>query len=94
MSVLWSFVLGTSCDFWASPVAQPVKNLPAMRRPGFDPWIGKIPYRRERLPTPIFWPRQFLGLYSPWCSKELDTPERLSLHFTGLIFHQLFVMNL
>ena len=27
---------------------------------GFDPWIGKIPWRRERLPTPIFWPGEFL----------------------------------
>ena len=24
------------------------------RRPGFDPWVGKIPWRRERLPTPVF----------------------------------------
>ena len=23
-------------------------------RLGFDPWVGKIPWRRERLPTPIF----------------------------------------
>ena len=23
------------------------------RRPGFDPWVGKIPWRRERLPTPF-----------------------------------------
>ena len=22
-------------------------------RPGFDPWVGKIPWRRERLPTPV-----------------------------------------
>jgi len=29
------------------PVAQVVKNRPAMRRPRFDPWIGKIPWRRE-----------------------------------------------
>ena len=28
---------------WASLVAQLVKNLPAMWRPGFDPWVGKIP---------------------------------------------------
>ena len=26
------------------------------RRPGFDPWVGKIPCRREPLPTPVFWP--------------------------------------
>ena len=49
---------------WASLVAQLVKNLQC-RRPGFDAWVGKIPWRRERLPTPVFWPREFHGLYSP-----------------------------
>ena len=29
--------------------------------PGFDPWVGKIPWGRERLPTPVFWPREFHG---------------------------------
>ena len=32
--------------------------------PGFDPWFGKIPWRRERLPTPVMWPGEFHGLYS------------------------------
>ena len=32
-------------------------------RPGLDPWVGKIPCRRERLPTPVFWPGEFHGLY-------------------------------
>ena len=32
----------------------------------FDPWVGKIPWRKERLLTPVFWPREFHGLYSPW----------------------------
>ena len=36
------------------------------KRLGLDPWIGKITWRRERLPTPAFWPREFPGLYSPW----------------------------
>ena len=49
------------------------------RRPGFDPWVGKIPWRRERLPTPVFWPRESHGLYSPWGHKESDTTEQLSL---------------
>ena len=53
-------------------------------RPGFDPWLGKIPWRRERLPTPVFWPGEFHALYSPWGCKELDTTECLSLHFTSL----------
>ena len=49
------------------------------RRPGFDPWVRKIPWRRERLPTPVFWPGEFHGLYSPWGHKESDTTERLAL---------------
>ena len=50
-------------------------------RPGFNPWVGKIPWRRERLPTPVFWPGEFHGPYSPWDCKELDTTEQLSLRF-------------
>ena len=62
-------------DLWASLVAQLVKNLPAMR----ETWVGKIPWRREWLPTPVFWPGEFLGPYSPWGRKELDMTEWLSL---------------
>ena len=32
---------------WASLVAQPVKNLPAMWQTGFDPWVEKISWGRE-----------------------------------------------
>ena len=53
--------------------------MPSSRRPGFYTWIGKIPWRREKLPTPVFWPRQFCGLYSPQDCKESDTTEQLSL---------------
>ena len=28
-------------------MAQMVKNLPAMKEPGFNPWVGKMPWRRE-----------------------------------------------
>ena len=59
----------------ASLVAQLVKNLPAM----WETWVGKIPWRRERLPTPVFWPGDFQGLYSPWGHKESDITEWLSL---------------
>ena len=30
----------------------------------FDPWVEKIPWRREQLPTPVFWPGEFQGLHS------------------------------
>ena len=44
----------------------------------------KIPWRRERLPTPVFWPGKFHGLSMdcPWCPKELDMTERISLSLT------------
>ena len=48
-------------------------------QPGLDSWVRKIPWRRERLPTPAFWPGEFHGVYSPWGRKESDTTERLSL---------------
>ena len=44
-------------------------------RPQLNPWVRKIPQRRERLPTPVFWPgeshgqRSLVG-YSPWGCKE------------------------
>ena len=54
---------------------------------GLMPVLGRSP-RRERLPTPVFWPREFHGLNSPWGHKELDMTEQLSLHFipTSFIF--------
>ena len=55
-------------------------------KPGFDPCCGKTPWRRERLPTPVFWPREFHGLYSPWGCKESDTTNRLPLTLFPLLF--------
>ena len=49
---------------WISLVAQLVKNCLQWGRPGFDTWVGKIPWRREQLPTPVFWPGEFHGLCS------------------------------
>ena len=56
-------------------------------RPGCDPWVGKIPWWRERLPTPVFWPEAFHELYSPWCCKESDRTEQLSLSLFTTIKH-------
>ena len=42
-------------------------------------WVGKIPWKRESLPTLVFWPGEFRRLYSPWDHKESDTTERLLL---------------
>ena len=47
---------------------------------GSNPRVGKIPWRKEWLPTPVFWPGEYHGLYSPCGHKESDTTEQLSLH--------------
>ena len=71
---------------WASLEAQMVKNRLQCGRPWFDPLVGKISWRRERLFTAAFLPGEFHGQrslagYSPWGHKESDTTERLSLYF-------------
>ena len=47
-------------------------------------WVRKIPWRRERLPTPVFWPGEFHGLCSPRGRKVSDTTERLSLTHSSI----------
>ena len=54
-------------------VAQTVKNPPQGRRPGFSPWVKKIPWRREWFP--VFLPGEFHGQkslagYSPGVAKS------------------------
>ena len=67
---------------WASLVAQLVKNLSAILQTWVQSLGWKIRWRREMLPTPVFWPGEFHRLYSPWGLKESDMTERLSLFFT------------
>ena len=54
------------------------------RRCRLDPWVGKIPWRRQWQPTLIFLPgesheQRSLAGYSPWGHKELDTTEHTHL---------------
>ena len=62
-------------------MAQVVKNSPASvgeagRRCGFDPWVGKIPWRRKWQPTPVFLPGKIprtdepRGLQSIWLKSQ------------------------
>ena len=66
---------------WASLVAQPVKNLSAMR----ETWVRSLgwedPLEKGKSPTPVFWPGEFHGLYSLWGHKESNTTEWLQFHF-------------
>ena len=62
------------------------------KRHGFDPWVGKIPWRRAWQPTLLFLPgeshgeRSLVG-YGPWGRKESDTTE-VTEHAYTLIYIQ------
>ena len=72
-----------TASLWASQEALVVKNPPANTgdiRGGFDPWVGKIPWRRVWQPTSEFLPRESHGQrslvgYSPLGCKGWDTSE-------------------
>ena len=67
-------------------MAQTVKICLQCRRPGFNPWVRKIPWRRKWQSPPVLLPRKSHGQrslvgYSPWGRKESDTTEPLHFHF-------------
>ena len=58
-------------------------------RAGIHPWVGKITWRREWQPTPVFLPGEFPGQrslagYSSWGCKESDTAKQLTLSLSYL----------
>ena len=65
-SCLYSLVLIVLVCFSRLIRAQLVRIHLQYARTRFNPSVGKILWRRERLPTPVFWPGEFHGLYSPW----------------------------
>ena len=65
-----------------------VKNLQS-GRPGFDPWVAKILWRRAWQLTPVSLPGESLwteepGDYNPWGRKELDMTESVSTQLTNV----------
>ena len=62
---VWVVKLERVNEAWLSPNSiLPFLDFP--RRPGFNPWGGKVPWRRERLPAPVLWPREFHGVTKSW----------------------------
>ena len=92
--VSWFFSLmiyKLSYIFGASLVAQMQRICLYWGRLRFNPWVWKIPWRREWLPTSVFllgefheW-RSLVG-YNPWGHKESGTTEWLILFFTIYIY--------
>ena len=62
-----------------SPVAQMVKNLPAMRRPWFDLWVEKIPREGNGYPLP----------YSCWRIPWTEEPGELQSMGSQRVRHEL-----
>ena len=70
-----------------SDCKEPACQCRRHRRLRLDPWVGKIPWRREWQPTPVSLPgeshgQRSLAGYSLWGRKESDMTERLTLSFS------------
>ena len=68
------------------------------RRPGFDPWVGKIPWRKKWQPTPVSLPGKSHGQRSlegcsPWGRKESGTTEWLTLTLTYMFIWTALVLT-
>ena len=96
------WVISTLRPLWITLLWQ-VKSLPAMQETQemqFDPWVGKIPWRRQWQPTPVFLPEKSHGQrslagHSPWDHRGSDTTEQLSTHehsHTSVWGHTLLVL--
>ena len=56
--------------------------------PGLGSWVFQLfLWKREQLPTSVFWPEEFHALYSSRGHKKLDMTEQLSLHFRGQVLY-------
>ena len=86
-------------SYWDLPVAQPVKNLPAMQESRLDPWVWKIPWRRKLQPTPVFLPGKFheqknLVGHSPWGLRESGTTEQLAYGYMATLLKPTLIQSM
>ena len=82
VAVWGTFLLSTShfsckakfvCQTLKSKLLKTVSPLMQCGTPGFNPWVGKIPWRRKWQPIPVFLPGESHGLSSPWNSPGQNT---------------------
>ena len=60
---------------WWVMLKNPPANANKCKRRGFDPWVGKIPWRGKWQPSAVFLPGKFhaqrnLVGYRPWVTKS------------------------
>ena len=75
---------GNSCPLFSCTVDWRKYSLWNQKRPRFNPWVRKLPWRGKWQPTPVFLlakshGQRSLAGYRPWGCKESDTTERLTL---------------
>ena len=101
MTILWGIGENIVLPWWLSGK----ESACQCRRHGFDPWVGKIPWRRKWQPTPVLLPvkshgRRSLVSYSPWGCKraghDLATKTTTIDHIDSfkLAVLELFIRNL
>ena len=74
----------------ATPWTAAYQAPPSMGFSRQEYWSGvPSPSPMERLATPVFWPREFQELYSPWSCKESDMNEWLLLSLYQIITDKL-----
>ena len=93
--IQWPIFHVSTCVYGASPVAQLVKKMSAI----WETCVWSLSWEDplEKGMASVFWPGEFLRLYSPWGCKESDTTEWLShvcicvsLFFQSLIYFSCF----
>ena len=89
--LFFSSALGLRLGYWFESLSV-VSVYSLWISPGQNTGVGSCSFSRgssqprDRLPTPVFWPSEFHGLYSPWVCRELDVTEQLSLYCFVIIF--------
>ena len=71
---------------------EPTCQCRRRKRCRFDPWVGKIPWKRAWQPTPVFLPgkshgQRSLAGYCPYCHKGLDMSEATECTHTHTHMH-------
>ena len=93
----WCICLYNKCSWLARGFSgqESASQCRRPRRPGFSPWVGKIPWRRKWQATPVFLPGESHGQrslegWSPWGGKESDRTEHARTWHLWLQYHMLW----
>ena len=102
ISLFSCFKKGSVTYTWGFPDGasgkEPTYQCRSCKRRGFDPWVGKIPWRREWQPSPVFLPGESHGQRglvscSPQSRTELDMTEATLHASTKRIYRKMHTLK-